>query len=307
MDVARYRSAEDAMWASVSARPTERWLELERTGAMVRVLELGDGPPVVFVHGASNAGTSWAPLAARLPAFRCLLVDRPGAGLSPPLAERLTDMARFDAFAEALLVDVLDATGIPAAAVVGTSFGGYFLLRGAAAHPERFHRLVELGWPFGAPVESTPFPMRLAMQPVVGRLMARIRPNERMVRSLLRQIGLRHALESGAFGDVELRWFLSLLRDTDTLRNEVGAAPRLATLRGFDDATLLPSAVLRRVTAPTLFVWGEDDPMGGAAIARQFVSELPAAELELMAATGHAPWMDDPDRVAAHVGAFLRA
>ena len=102
-------------------------------GAMVRVLELGDGPPVVFVHGASNAGTSWAPLAARLPACRCLLVDRPGAGLSPPLAERLTDMARFDAFAAALLVDVLDETGIPAAAVVGTSFGGYFLLRGAAS------------------------------------------------------------------------------------------------------------------------------------------------------------------------------
>ena len=66
MDVARYRRAEDALWASVGARPTERWLELERTGAMVRVLELGDGPPVVFVHGASNAGTSWAPLAARL-------------------------------------------------------------------------------------------------------------------------------------------------------------------------------------------------------------------------------------------------
>ena len=230
---------------------------------MIRVLELGDGAPVVFVHGASNAATSWAPLAARLTGLRCLLVDRPGAGLSPPLDERLTDIARFDAFAEDLLVDVLDAAGITDAHVVATSFGGYFMLRGAAAHPDRFRRLVELGWPFGAPVESTPLMMRLAMQPGIGRLMTRIRPNERMVRALLRQIGLRHALESGAFGDVELAWFLSLLRDTATLRNEIDATPRLATLRGFDDATLLPSSVLRRVTAPTLFMWGADDPMGG--------------------------------------------
>jgi pimeloyl-ACP methyl ester carboxylesterase len=307
MDVARYRRAEDALWASVGARPTERWLELEHTGAMVRILELGAGPPVVFVHGASNAGASWAPLAARLPAFRCLLVDRPGAGLSPPLDERLDDMGRFAAFAEALLVDVLDAAGIATASVVGTSFGGYFVLRGAAAHPDRFRRLVELGWTFGAPVESTPLLMRLAMQPVVGRLMAHIRPNERMVRSLLRQIGLRQALESGAFGEVELAWFLSLLRDTDTLRNEIDAAPRLTTLRGFDDATLLPSSLLRRVAMPALFVWGEDDPMGGPAIAHRFVRELPAAELELMADTGHAPWMDDPDHVAARVAAFLRS
>jgi Alpha/beta hydrolase family len=140
MDENTYRRAERALWASLHAQPTEHWLELGRTGATVHVQEVGDGAPVVFVHGASTAGTSWASLAARLDEFRCILIDRPGCGLSPPLSEGLADMARLGRFADAL---------------------------------------VELSWMFGAPTESAPLLMRLAMQPLLGRLMTRIRPNER--------------------------------------------------------------------------------------------------------------------------------
>jgi pimeloyl-ACP methyl ester carboxylesterase len=147
--------------------------------------------------------------------------------------------------------------------------------------------------------------MRLAMQPVLRRMTARIRPTERMARSLLKQIGLRAAVESGRFGPVEMAWFLSLLRDTDTMRNEIDAAPRITTLRGFNDDTLLSDELLACVRVPTFLLWGEDDPMGGAEIARRFADRLPDAELEVMPGAGHAPWMDDPDHVAERVGAFL--
>ena len=42
--------------------------------------------------------------------------------------------------------------------------------------------------------------------------------------------------------------------------------------------------------------------MGGAAVARGSSSQLPHAELELMADAGHAPWIDDPDQVADRAG-----
>jgi pimeloyl-ACP methyl ester carboxylesterase len=259
----------------------------------------------VFVHGASNAGTSWAPLAARLDGVRAILLDRPGCGLSPPLSRGNSDLAQLTEFADDLVVDVLDALDLEQADVVGTSFGGYFTLRAAAAHADRIRRLVELSWSFGAPVDHTPMVMRVATLPRLGRLATRIRPNERMARSMLKQIGLRHAVESGRFGEVELAWFLSLLRDTDTMRNEIDAMPRILTMRGFNEATLLSPALLARVTSPAYFLWGEDDPMGGAPVARRFVDQLPDAELELMSDAGHAPWMDDPDHVARRVGAFL--
>lgn len=307
MDESAYRKAEQALWESVGASPTEGTLALERTGSTVRIQEVGQGAPVVFVHGASNGGTSWASLAARLGTSRCILLDRPGCGLSPPLARGLTDMTALGSFADALVVDVLDAMGLDRAHVVGTSFGGYFALRSAAAHPDRVHRLVLLSWSFGAPVESTPLVMRVSMLPFLRRLATRIKPTERMVRSMLKQIGLRNAVESGRFGPVEIAWFLSLLRDTDTMGNEIAAAPRIVTMRGFNDDTLLPPSLLARVEAPSYVLWGEDDPMGGADIARAFVGQLRNAQLELMPGAGHAPWMDDPDHVAGRVAAFLGA
>lgn len=62
---------------------------------------------------------------------------------------------------------------------------------------------------------------------------------------------------------------------------------------------------LTRVRAPAYFLWGDEDPLGGAQIARQFVSQLPDAELELLPLAGHAPWVDDPVHVAERVAAFL--
>jgi pimeloyl-ACP methyl ester carboxylesterase len=291
----------------VGAHPTERFVELERTGAAVRIQAVGEGSPVVFVHGASNGGTSWASLAARLDGFHCILIDRPGCGLSPRLGRPLADMAALGAFADDLVVDVLDAIGVGVAHVIGTSFGGYFALRAAAAHPARIDRVVTLSWSFGAPVVSTPLVMRIATQPALRRLATHIPVTERMARSMLKQIGLRRAVESGTFGPVEMAWFLSLLRDTDTMRNEIDAAPRMVTMRGFSDETLLPPSLLAQVTSATYFLWGEEDPMGGADIASGFASHVPNSRLELMAQAGHAPWMDDPDHVAERVAAFLQS
>lgn len=306
MNSQRYRRAERELWESVGAKPTERYLHLDRCAAEVRIQEVGEGEPVVFVHGASNGGTSWASLASRLDTFRCVLVDRPGCGLSPRLDRSFVDMADLGAFADDLVVDVLDALDVGTAHVIGTSFGGYFALRVAAAHPHRIRRVVMLSWSFGAPVVSTPLVMRVAMQPALRRLAARMPVTERMARAMLRQIGLRRAVESGTFGPVDMAWFLSLLRDTDTMRNEIEAAPRMVTMRGFNDDSLLAASVLEQVSAPAYFLWGEEDPMGGGDIARPFAGQLPDARLELMARAGHAPWMDDPDHVAARVGAFLR-
>jgi pimeloyl-ACP methyl ester carboxylesterase len=273
----------------------------------VRVLETGDGSPVLFVHGASNAGSSWASLAARMPGHRCLLLDRPGCGLSPRLATSITDVDQLVAFGQTLVPDVLDGLGLDRAHVVGTSFGGYPSLRSTAAHPDRVDRLVILGWPFGAPIEKTPMALRLAGTPVMSKLMLAIPPNERMVRTLLKQIGLARALETGSFGPVEIAWFLSVLRDTDTLRNEVESNPRLVTMRGFNDAVLLGDDVLGRITRPTLFLWGDEDPQGGATVAAPFVGRVPGAVLEVLPRMGHAPWMDDADLVATKVTAFLAA
>ncbi len=306
MNEVRYREAERRLWESVGVSPTERRLHLGRTGVTVRVQEVGQGPPVVFVHGASNSGSSWAQLVARLDGFRCVLLDRPGCGLSDPLAAGFDDVERLGAFADALIVDVLDAMDLDSAHVVATSFGGYMALHAAAAHPDRIDHVMEFGWTVGAPIARTPLLMRLSSVPIVGRLGAAMPLNARAVRAVLRQAGLRQALQAGRFSQEMLDAYLALLRDTDTMRNEIKTGPRIMTpLRGMNESVLLPVSLLAKIHAPVFFLWGEEDPFGGADTARQFVKHLPNAELELMPGAGHAVWVDDPDHAAKTTRRFL--
>jgi pimeloyl-ACP methyl ester carboxylesterase len=306
MDEHRFRTAEARLWASVGVTPTERRVTLPGPAGTVRLQEIGDGPTVLFVHGGANAGSSWAPLVARLPGFQCVMLDRPGCGLSDRIDPPLADITAIESFADAMIPNVLDALELARAHVVSTSFGGYFALRAAAAHPDRIDRMVEFGWTIGAPIDTVPLPMRVTSIPALGRLMARVPPTERAVRMMLRQIGLGAALASGRFTQEAVDWYLALLRDTPTLRNELASTPRvIRPVHGMDERVLLAPTLLAAVRAPIRFVWGDDDPNGGAECARRFVAQLPHAELDLRPGVGHAPWMDDPEYAAGATREFL--
>jgi pimeloyl-ACP methyl ester carboxylesterase len=249
----------------------------------------------VFVHGASNAASSWVNLAALLPDFCCVLVDRPGCGMSPPLASPLTASGDLERFADAFLADVVDALGESSVFVVGTSFGGYFALRGTAAASARVKALVTLGWSVGAPIARVPPIMRVGASPRVAKFTARLPAPRLMVKPMLRQIGLRAAVASGAFTPVMIDWFHALLHDTNTMVNEVTSLPPITAMLLADDA-------LERITVPTTLVWGRDDPFGGADVARSFCARIPSATLEMVAG-GHAPWIDDGPGIARCVRA----
>ncbi len=303
MSEQRYRESERRLWQSLGVTPTEQRVRLPRIGVTVRVQELGQGPWVVFVHGGSNSGTSWAQLAAQLSGFRCVMLDRPGCGLSDPLDARFDDVNALGTFAEALIVDVLDAMQIDKAHVVATSFGGYIALRTAASHPERIGRMVQLT--IGAPTAGFPLIMRITSVPALAWLMTTVPPNERMVRMMLRSVGLRQALDAGRISQELIDAYVALLRDTDTMRNEIKAGPRIINLRGMNNSVLLPKSLLTTIRTPVYFLWGQEDPFGGEDIAREFVKALPNCELEIMPGAGHAVWLDDPVGAAKTTARWL--
>jgi pimeloyl-ACP methyl ester carboxylesterase len=274
---------------------------------MVRVQEVGEGQPVLFIHGASNAGASWVSLVAKLEGFRCITLDRPGCGLSDPIVGGpLRDIEAIESYADTLLSDVLDALDLESAHVIATSYGGYFAVRGAAADPDRVGRLVEFSWPMGAPMDKVAVLMRLAGLPGMQAMMSRLPVTRGMVRSLLRQIGLRRALETGHFDESMLDWFVSVLRDTDTMRNDVRSSPKMIRpIRGLNERVLFSDELLRRVTMPMLFLWGDEDPNGGGSIARAIAPRFPNAELQVIPEAGHAPWIDQLDLCADRTRAFL--
>jgi pimeloyl-ACP methyl ester carboxylesterase len=89
------------------------------------------------------------------------------------------------------------------------------------------------------------------------------------------------------------------------------AGARLNELRaliaptGWQPALAMQPEELRALTVPTLLIWGEQDPLGGADVAATVAATIPHAQLELLPA-GHAPWLGHPDRVADMVRDFVR-
>ena len=307
-DEASYRHAERRLWESFGLEPTERRVHLANLGVTVRVQEIGEGPPVVLIHGASVAGTSWINLVHGLGGFRCILLDRPGCGMSDPLPG-VAGQADIDAVKRAgdlLIPDVLDALELPKAHVLGTSFGGFFALRAAAAAPERVHRMVLYSWSVGVPMDHVPFVLRVSSIPGIGQLTARMPIRRAGAKMMLRQIGLKGAIDSGRFTTAMLDWFVALLRFTPTLRNEIRATPKvIRPLAGLDQAMLFTDELLARVTSPVHCFWGEDDPNGGADTASRFVARLPRGTLELVPHAGHAPWIDEPELAITSTRIFL--
>ena len=305
MDEASYRKVEERLWSYFDVAPTERMVTLASTGSDVRIQELGDGPPVVFVHGGAVNGSSWAPLAAALPQFRCLLVDRPGCGLSARAPSAPTTIAELVTAAEELVPAVLDALELERAHVMCTSLGGMFGFYGAATHPDRYDKLVGIGSIFGSPMDHIPLIMRLGSVGPVAKVMARIPPSRQAVRAMLRQIGLKDAQRAGRIPAEFEDWFLANMKHTDVMVNEGADLPPVITMSGMAPEAIISDAALDKITAPVKLIWGENDPMAGADIARRFAAALPDAELELWPGVGHAPWIDDGDRAAASIARFL--
>lgn len=137
---------------------------------------------MVFIHGGPNAGSTWAPMLKHFHGFRCLLVDRPGTGLSEPNALTARNLLMFGA---RFVGDVLDGLGIEKAHVVASSFGGHLALRSAAAQPGRFMRMVQMAAPAAVPGQLFPPFMRSLKSAVARRVMNALPPNRRINRSIL--------------------------------------------------------------------------------------------------------------------------
>jgi pimeloyl-ACP methyl ester carboxylesterase len=296
----RYREAERELWDHYGLEPNERFLDLDSPAVRLRVLEVGSGDPLLFVHGTVGPG-SWPSLIHELPGFRSIVLERPGWGLSSAI-----DFSRQDY--KTLVADVLrgalDALELERAHVVGGSIGNVWALRLAAQHPSRVGRIVLMG---GGPIVSevgVPGIIRLLASPA-GAVMIRLPDKPARVRMILRQGGHGASLEAGRIPDEFVDWRVALGRETDSMRHEREMVCAIVKGKSYRPGLTFEDAELAAIRQPMLHLYGTADPVGSADIWRRVASVLPRGELRLVEGAGHMPWFDDPTRVAAEVSRFL--
>ncbi len=145
------------------------------------------------------------------------------------------------------------------------------------------------------------------MRGIRCRLARRLPASRWSNRSAMRQMGHGATIDAGAMPPAYEDWYLALQRHTDTVRNDGRLIATAATRRGFDARLALDAHDLAAVRAPTRFVWGTDDGFGGSEVAERVVEVMPAAELTMLPACGHLPWLDRPEHVADLTRAWLAA
>ena len=274
-----------------SAGATGRFIRMPQGGA-VHVIEAGDGPPVVHLHGNNTSSLSHLMLLAHSTGVRSFLVDRPGFGLSDPAT---FPRSEFRHCAVRFVTEVLDELGLDSAVLVGASGGGTWAVWCALDHPERVRGLVMLGSVPLLPGARIPLGIRLMATPVLGDVLSRtVRPGRRMLRATDVVVGE---------GDTILRHPDLLDSLIDAARDPVATAANVAEFQalltpfGTRSATRFRPDDLRRLAVPTLMIWGDHDPVVSVADARAAAELIPDARLEVLPA-GHVPQLGHPERVA---------
>lgn len=258
------------------AQPDESFVELRDGRFKIRVLQAGEGPPLLFLHGAG--GLYWEPLLDTLAeTFHVIAPEHPGAGDSQGLeyVEDLWDLVLY-------YNTLLDSFGAERATVVGHSFGGMVAAEIASTSPHRVDQLVLIA-PVGLWRDDHPVPDLSGVPPQSLPALLFADPD-----------GPAAAMLPGPDPtDPE-----SLFRAAQT------TASILQFMWPLPDKGL--SKRLYRLTAPTLLVWGAQDRIMHPDYAADFAALIADARIEIVDGAGHLPQFEQPERVGDLISAFLR-
>lgn len=258
---------------------------LDVHGQPVHVIDRGEGDAVVFLHAFPLQAAMWDyQIEALEGSHRCIAVDMPGFGESPP-PEAPRDASMQD---WAALVDgVLDQLGVDGATIVGASMGGYLAMALLRHHPERVRELV-LADTRARSDDPAVAQRRSAQQDQLG--------DGAEVASLAKET-VEGLLSSGSMARPELVEYVHALAEGADPGGWVAA---LEAMKNRPDSMLL----LRQAHVRALVVVGELDRVTPIAEAMSLRSLL-KGELVVIPDVGHLPNIEDPLSFNDALRAFL--
>jgi pimeloyl-ACP methyl ester carboxylesterase len=281
-------------WLDVDWRQHQHWIIINETP--VNYIEIGDGPPLLFIHGLSGSWPNWL---EQLPVFaqthRVVAVDLPGFGHSPMPREPIS-ISGYARDLDALL----EALGIDAAAVVGNSMGGFVAAELAIGFPQRVERLVLV-----AAAGLSTYNNKAGSRALPG-----LRRAERIVAAyagwvaahsgaVARRPGLRNAT-LGLVTSHPSRLPAALAAEQIRGAGKPGFVQALAANLDYDF-----SDRLGEIVCPTLIVWGDRDRVITPRDADRFAELIPGSRKVVFEDTGHLAMLERPAAFNALLAGFL--
>jgi len=257
-------------------------------GTRLRLIDSGNGTPVVFIHGIGASLYSWRrqlePVVSA--GYRVIVFDNRGFGFSDKPAH-----GYHNAEYAHLVVSLLDSLGISAAVLVGHSMGGAIAAEVALAHPDRVRGLVLIDAAgYGIRVPGV---FKLARVPILGAVATAFRSRwitGRIVRSTF--------ADPAKVTEADVDQYYAPVADPN-----YGRALR-GVLREFRFDSL--GGRLGSLQTPTLVLWGDADRWISIGDGSRFARELPRSEFVVVSHAGHDAMEESPDQVNRFLLEFLK-
>lgn len=262
----------------------------------VHVMEFGDGPPVLLVHGAGSGGAIWHRQIAALATNRRVIVpDIPMFGMSEiPDIVHTPRMQIGD-----VILGVMNALGIDTADIVGHSMGALGTIGAMTNQPERFNRAVLMSPPgFGRGLNWL---LRLAS---LRMMQGFIRYDSRRDRNFF--FDRFEAQRSGPSDEREM--WKELHFQVGSRNGAIDSFHQgMRKFTGiFGQRDLLPEEALATIKASTLLIWGDSDKIIPTRHSRRAVKSLQNAKLEILENCGHLVQLEAPHRVTQLIVDWFR-
>jgi pimeloyl-ACP methyl ester carboxylesterase len=256
---------------------------VEVDGRVIAYERVGDGPPLVLLHGYVGDGpTTWRPqIEALSDEFTVVAWDAPGAGGSSDPPEGFGIAGYADC-----LAGFIDALGLEAPHVAGLSFGGALAIEFAHRHPSIPTTLIlasaYAGWAGSLPSDVAKQRLQQAL------VLADLSPNQ--------------------FAGTLLPTMFSNQTPDESV-DAFGAAMRAFHPVGFRAMARASAENLREVlpliTVPTLLVYGDADVRAPLAVAEGLRAAIADSTLVVLSGVGHVCNIEAPDEFNAALRTFL--
>lgn len=271
--------------------------ELQTDEGVLVYHEVGEGPPLLLLHGSGPGVTGWRNYRGVVGElgehFRCLILEFPGFGVSYAGAGHPMMMAGGSVTA------FLDGLGLETVDIIGNSMGGIVGTNFALNAPQRVRKLVTIGG-MGKNIFSK--------TPAEGiRLLMEFTDNptrEGLVRWLNSMVYDRSVVTEQL---LEERWELATEPTTlEIARRMYSSAAMAAMGEAAKTATAPPYwSQLSRLETPTLLTWGRDDLVSPVDMAILPMRDIPNAELHVFPNCGHWTMIEAREAWLAAVISFL--
>jgi pimeloyl-ACP methyl ester carboxylesterase len=275
-----YAQSDDPSWRDLDWDTQLR--DVEVAGADVRYVDLGEGSPLLLLHGISGCWQHWVQNIPRLARdHRVIALDLPGFASSPLPGVPLT----IEHYAK-VIDEFCELLELGPVTLVGNSLGGLISIKTAAHYPERVARLIAVDaagistarLTYGAGIGLQ---LLLVQSQQYVKLLAKLRGTEGE-HPLSLAVEHPEAFERGLLRTVfspgiRSRGFRPVARHLTELALRGGRFRTPASVR-----------------CPTLVVWGRQDRLLPVADAEVLHEMIEGSELVILDDTGHMPQLERP-------------